>query len=241
MRATLPAAFARRPTFTHQAFHHERNHSMKTTLLAAAIFCGVAASVAHADALPISAPGVDTTPYTLTLASTPPETPPSASANPFAAGRWALSLTGGYSASFNSRRRENIGFVAPGLAYSLFDNFQIVAETPGYFFSQSGPDTGGGGLNLLVRYHFLHWNQFTLFAEGGAGFILSPDQVPTGGTYFNFIPQGGVGLTYRLTDDLFLIAGTRVDHISNGGIRGSAHNPSMNMGLEGYAGVMMTF
>ena len=44
-----------------------------------------------------------------------------------------------------------------------------------------------------MRYHFFEWQNFSTFIEGRAGFMVTAKQVPDGGTYFNFTPQGVSG------------------------------------------------
>jgi hypothetical protein len=69
---------------------------------------------------------------------------------------------------------------------------------------QDGPDTVAGGLDLLARYHFLTYGKLTLYADGGAGILLSGKNAPTGGTSFNFVERAGIGFTYQIAPHWFL-------------------------------------
>jgi Lipid A 3-O-deacylase (PagL) len=57
------------------------------------------------------------------------------------------------------------------------------------------------------------------------------------GTNFNFTPQFGLGATYQLSDNTFLIGGARLFHLSNAGIDPGV-NPSINLAIEGYVGLL---
>lgn len=184
------------------------------------------------------APSAPVLPTSLTFDAAPPTAP---AREPFSRGTWALSLTTSYLGDIDSHTRENLYSGAVGINYYLLDKLAVRVELPVYGISQDGPDTIGTGFNLLFRYHFWTYEKWSLYADGGAGLLVTGKQVPDGGTYLNFVPKGGVGFTYAITPDVFLEAGARVAHISNGGIRGSAHNPSMNIGMEGYVGVMIPF
>jgi hypothetical protein len=170
----------------------------------------------------------------LTLAATP-------AAAPFSEGTTYLTLSTSYLGGAQSYTNENFYTASLGLTWYPLNNLGLIAEVPVSAIHQDGPDTAAAGLDLLVRYHFLSLDQFTLYADGGAGFVFSGHCVPTGGTSFNFIERAGVGFTYQLAPHWFLNAGSRIAHLSNAGIRGPNHNPSINLGVEGYAGIMCLF
>ena len=160
---------------------------------------------------------------------------------PFSKGAAFLSLTGSYLSDVQSHTRENIYSNSVGIGWYPVTNLGPVAEIPVSVIHQDGPDTVGSGLDLLARYHFFSYEKLTLYADGGAGFLLSGESVPTGGTSFNFVERAGIGFTYQISPHWFLDAGSRVEHLSNAGFRGSEHNPSMNLGVQGYIGIMYRF
>jgi hypothetical protein len=81
--------------------------------------------------------------------------------------------------------------------------------------------------SLFVRYHFGAGSRVRPYAELSSGPVWSEKRVPAGTTRFNFISQGGVGVTIRPQDRYGIIVGWRFGHISNGGIEPD-RNPGYN-------------
>ncbi|MGA2230872.1 MAG: acyloxyacyl hydrolase [Tepidisphaeraceae bacterium] len=152
-----------------------------------------------------------------------------------------LDITGQYVAQVTDHRRDQLWGGSIGGSYYLFDRTAVVAQIPFYNADQTGGARSfAGGITLLARYHFLEIGRLSLFADGGAGALLADNRVPPDGTNFNFTPQVGLGLTWRINDRLDLIGGSRFFHLSNAGIDGDK-NPSINGAIEGYAGLMWRF
>jgi opacity protein-like surface antigen len=138
------------------------------------------------------------------------------------------------------------------------ERYTSFTATAGYYFADDhsinlglvthgidttlGPDAVAAEANLLFRWHFATFDQFTLFIDGGVGFIYADHNLPFegDGTHWNFTPQWGVGATYHLRDNLHLIAGTRWFHASNAGLAGEGRHPGSNA-LMAYAGLMWTW
>ena len=131
-------------------------------------------------------------------------------------------------------------------AYSRFlgDELEFAMEVGLWYFDQVGQNTAGVNWNMVFRWHFLHPEDddtWTIYADAGIGLLLGFDNVPDGGTGFNFTPRAGVGGTYRLNDHgTRLQGGVRWHHISNGRIEGNARNPSRDS-IMVYAGVMIPY
>ena len=155
---------------------------------------------------------------------------------------WTLELTGGYVQPIRfSRDRLSLGTAAVG--YYLKDNLWLGAAVSGYHADQPGnvgQDTGGAGIDAMVRLHLLTVDRLTLYADGGGGVSMWDAPTPEFGTHFNFTGKAGVGLTYRLDEHLHLLGGARYFHLSNGNIHGRDQNPSFD-GVQFYGGVMFTF
>ncbi|HEX2972784.1 MAG TPA: acyloxyacyl hydrolase, partial [Tepidisphaeraceae bacterium] len=98
----------------------------------------------------------------------------------------------------------------------------------------------GAGFSLLLRWHFLKVDRFSLYAEGSAGLVELDTDFPYGGTRFNFVERAGLGATYELMDDLHLMGGVRWFHLSNADLDGAERNPAFDA-LEYYGGLMFTF
>jgi hypothetical protein len=159
----------------------------------------------------------------------------------FDKGSFALSLTGGYYPAYESPG-ENLNPYTVGGVYYALDTLALGVELTGYALDakEGADDTGAGGFNLYLRHHFFERGEFSLFGEVALGMLYADDRFPPGGTHFNFTEQFGVGMTYRLREDLFFIGGARYIHISNADIRGQDRNPSLNA-VGGYVGLLFTF
>lgn len=110
-----------------------------------------------------------------------------------------------------------------GLAWFFLKNVELDVFLTLDYVSQPGPDAFGGGLDLQIRWHFLAFEDWSLFGEIGGGILGTTHSVPAGGSQFNFTPNIGVGATFALTDSTRLYTGIRWFHISNAGLY--EHNP----------------
>ena len=154
----------------------------------------------------------------------------------FAKGRWILLGYGAAAVGKTSRKvyAGNIGF-----GYHIIDNFSLNLEAGGYFIDHAR-DTGGGGVDMLLRWHPLHGRDWSLYLDGGPGFIYSRRTLRDPGTHFNFTVQGGPGATYKLTDRLHSMGGMRWFHVSNARIRGKNRNVGFDSPMF-YLGLMLPF
>ena len=130
--------------------------------------------------------------------------------------------------------------VYAGAHYYLGDEVSIGIGLDGYFVDQVRDDTVLGGVNVLLRWHFVANPKYTLFFDAGAGVSYAGMDVPETGTHFNYTPRIGGGATLKLRDDFHLIGGVRFFHLSNGNLNGRDENPSQD-GAQCYAGVLFTF
>ena len=127
-------------------------------------------------------------------------------------------------------------------SYFLVDDVEFSAELNGWYFQQPGRDAVGINPAMVVRWHFIDDGTWTVYGDVGIGLLFASDEVPEGGTQFDFTPRIGGGVT-RLLDPatgLRLQAGLRWHHISNARIYGAADNPSRD-GLMVYAGLQWPF
>jgi lipid A 3-O-deacylase len=127
-------------------------------------------------------------------------------------------------------------------AWSRFvvDDLELGVEGALWYFDQDEYPTWGLNSTFFLRWHFVRHETWSLFADPGLGILLSADDVPPGGTTYNFTPRGGVGATFRLTDDIRLETGLRWTHISNGDIGPPLTNPSRDAAML-YVGVILPF
>jgi hypothetical protein len=129
------------------------------------------------------------------------------------------------------------------LAWSIFlvKDVEFALEGAGWYFNQPGDNTGGVSGSFLFRWHFVNTGAWSVYADAGIGLLGAFDEVPDGGTSFDFLPRLGVGLTRQISDDgTRLQVGLRWHHISNARINGDEDNPSRD-GAMLYAGVMFPF
>ena len=89
--------------------------------------------------------------------------------------------------------------------------------------------TGTLGVATIARWHFLHRETWTLFADVGIGLAWFGAPLPEEGTRLNFSPQAGLGATFKLDDRLRLHVSAGWYHLSN------ARTSSSNPGFDGLA------
>lgn len=123
----------------------------------------------------------------------------------------------------------------------LADDVEIGFEGALWGLVQEGGDAGGISGSFLMRWHFYHEGDWTVFVDAGIGALVSTDNVPAGGTSLNFLPRGGVGFTRAIGGgSTRLIAGVQYHHISNARLLGDDDNPARDLPLI-YAGVVFPF
>lgn len=135
---------------------------------------------------------------------------------------------------------EDIGIAPASLGISWFPikNFSIDVQLEGAHISQPGDDAFGGGAAMMLRWHFLDFETWTLYADLGIGFLILSDPVPQEAADFVFTPRAGVGASLALTESTRLMVGARWFHISNA--ETSFENPGVNA-LQGYVGISFAF
>lgn len=152
-----------------------------------------------------------------------------------ASGSWRWNVLGGWGTD-----ADGTGQVQFGAAVSWFvvDDLSIDVQGNVDYFSQDGPDAWGGDVELLLRWHFLARDTWSVYIDGGCGLMWTDADVPPDTARFNFTPQAGGGLTYEVGPDVRLMAGARWFHAS------SANTGSPNPGINNvflYAGLTVGF
>ena len=135
---------------------------------------------------------------------------------------------------------EEIGIVPASLGISWFPikNFSIDVQLEGAHVHQPGDDALGGGAGMMLRWHFLDFETWTIYGDLGVGFLVMDNPVPQEAADFVFTPRAGIGASFALTDQTRLMVGARWYHISNA--ETSFENPGINA-LQGYVGVSFAF
>jgi hypothetical protein len=109
-----------------------------------------------------------------------------------------------------------LGIAGVGVHWFVADgvSFGVLAE--GLWFDDGANDAFGGGAALVARWHFVRERDHSFFIEGGCGFAGFSDDVPSGGTDYDFTPRVALGFTYALDDGVRLVGRAGWFHISNG-------------------------
>jgi hypothetical protein len=160
----------------------------------------------------------------------------------FEKGTWAVSTAGRFGIKWDLTDDANYGIASVGLGYYFIDRMALNAEAAGYFVKQDdeGNDALAASLNLRLRHHILERGRFSLFTDFGAGVFQADEPVPGAGTRFNFALDTGLGVTYRLRENVHFMTGAHYFHLSNARIQGVERNPGINA-WEGYIGFIFTF
>jgi hypothetical protein len=156
--------------------------------------------------------------------------------------RWWI-ITGGWGHGFSSNEESKGDDFNVAAAYSYFivKDVEVNAELGTWYHSQPGDDAGSINLSMVFRWHFVDTGKWTVFADAGIGFLVASEEVPQGGTNFDFTPRAGVGFTHQLGDsNSRLIMGIRWAHFSNARIAGDDDNPSRDDAMI-YGGVIFPF
>ncbi len=121
----------------------------------------------------------------------------------------------------------HLAFARGGVDWFVATDFSIGLQADLGWAATEGKD---GGLLLgvapILRWHFLHRECWTLFAELGVGAAWTTVEIPEGGTRFNFTPQAGLGVTWTIDDDWRLRAALGWYHMSNA--RTGNNNPGLD-------------
>ncbi|MHC5007320.1 MAG: acyloxyacyl hydrolase [Planctomycetota bacterium] len=164
---------------------------------------------------------------------------------------WRWYLTAGYGQEVNSSHDEFVIF-GGGVSFFMVDNLSLNFELNGLYWDQESStgfpdahDAWGVNFNVLVRWHFLARETWSIYCDGGVGVMGTTERVPgpdrdesDGGSYFNFTPQIGAGASVEVGPRTRLLTGVRWHHVSNA--RSSNNNPGRDS-LMVYAGVSFAF
>jgi len=133
-----------------------------------------------------------------------------------------------------------------GVHYYFEDDLSIGLEGVGGYvepnwtsLERPEPDEDGivGGLDLMLRQHFVTRRDWSLYLDGGVGAQQASTDFPSD-TRFNFRVQLGIGATWRVFDDAMLMGGVRYHHQSNASI---SDNNDGGDWAQPYIGVMVPF
>lgn len=146
-----------------------------------------------------------------------------------------VNLSAGYADDF-----EEISAVPAtvGVSWFLIRNLSFDLQLEGSYVSQPGDDAVGGGIAMMVRWHFLDFETWTIYADVGVGCMAMSEPVPSNAADFLFTPRAGVGASFALNDRTRLMTGLRWYHMSNA--ETSFENPGVDT-VQGYVGLSFAF
>jgi hypothetical protein len=93
---------------------------------------------------------------------------------------------------------------------------------------------------MLARRQIAASGLTVFFVEFGGGVSDATAPVPERGTRFNYLLQGGGGLSWPLGSRTGFIVDLRLLHLSNNSLNGRDHNPDIE-GLGGHIGLLVRF
>lgn len=155
---------------------------------------------------------------------------PAAERSGFAAGSWVIPTYVAWYQSFDDNLTD-VFDGRMGAEYYFADHVAVNLELHGTGFRDATTRTGGGGVALGARWHWLRRARWTVFAEGDIGPMATLEDFPPGGTQVNFTVHLGLGITAHLFDRVHFLGGVRWFHVANGGlIAGSGRDPGFDSG-----------
>ncbi len=140
---------------------------------------------------------------------------------------WRWFVQAGFAHEFNDESEHYL--LGVGLSYFMTDDLSIDLELNGFYVHQEVDDAFVSNFNVLLRWHFLARESWSLYADAGAGLSYATDDVPENGSHFNFTPQGGVGFSVDVGHGARLLTGVRWHHMSNARTRRS--NPGRDAAM----------
>jgi len=152
------------------------------------------------------------------------------------ANSWRANLLGGVISNFGSTTG---GEFRAEFEYFMIERLSIVPVAQvGGFVQDGGGDPLMVGGSVLLRWHFLAGEDWTVFVDGGCGLAYLTEDLPPNTNAWKFDPQIGGGFTLAVGGDARLMGGVRWFHFSN------ARTASSNEGFDGaelYLGLSVPF
>lgn len=107
-------------------------------------------------------------------------------------------------------------------------SLELVGEGFLSFVQQDSEDRYAAGITGLIVYNIRESKNFVPFLDLGVGFIYTDLDPKNFGSSFNFTPQGGLGIRYRIGKRKYLTFSYRFHHISNAGTDGENRGINSN-------------
>lgn len=128
--------------------------------------------------------------------------------------------------NYNPSHEELYG-LTQGVSYGLRDGLVLVARQRLLYVSQRRNDSRVLGITSGLRQRLYRRGRATGFLQFELGVSDAAVALPPGGTRFNYLAIGGVGMIWQINRRVQAIAVLEVIHISNAGIAGRDRNPDI--------------
>ena len=155
--------------------------------------------------------------------------PPRSADDPFARRAWTLEISGHGALetwNYNTSHEEMLAII-PGFTYGLGKGVTIKVSSPLFRVWQRGTDAYLLGVTAGVRSRVIRRGRWSWFWEFEVGASEADTLVPPRGTRFNYLAEGGTGVTMRVGPGVHALAGLRWIHVSNNGLAGASRNPDI--------------
>lgn len=149
--------------------------------------------------------------------------------DPFAKGRWRAEFLAGAALeawNYNPSHEELYG-LTQGVSYGLRDGLVLIARQRLFYISQRRNDSRLLGITSGLRARMYRRGRTSGFVQFDVGVSDAAVALPPGGTRFNYLAIGGVGMMMQINRRVQAIAVLEVIHISNAGIAGHDRNPDI--------------
>ena len=114
------------------------------------------------------------------------------------------------------------------LGYSLSDRVQLNTELSLLRVKQGASyEVLVPAISPIVRWRSHTHGPVSIFWEIGPGISYATNEVPVGGTRFNYVFQVGGGMSYTFSSGINLVGGLRWLHLSNNSLNGRDKNPDI--------------
>lgn len=136
---------------------------------------------------------------------------------------------------------ETVGEGTFAVSWAFTEGKALIVEYHAAGITQARPRTAFlNGIMPAIRCRVLTRGTSTMFIDLGAGVSWSDTNVPPDGTHFNYLIAASLGMTRRLSGQVYLVASARLLHVSNASLKGRNRNPDIEA-LGGYVGVFVGF
>jgi hypothetical protein len=127
-------------------------------------------------------------------------------------------------------QNERILGLRGGFEWFPIDAFSLGVDADlGWVGQDGGDDAAFLGVSVMLRWHFLRYDSWTLYADLGIGLVYASSPVPPDGSRLDFTPQAGIGCSIALDERTRLLLGIGWYHLSN------ARTTATNFGIDALA------